>query len=1574
MNTNNMDIKQQNNNNSFYDKFIKPHETQTNLFCVLYNTKLLLGKPVEGKYSKKQYNVLYKRAYLFVMSLLRSYYYYRQDNVLQDYAERNLHLYLVIPSNRASDILKYSKPIYDVLHYYEISYTVLLDNQLDSFFDNIKNKKTKIKFDFVYLPQIKGAFDLNKRLLNYFDVNLEANKNRKDKKKNNIYYHFYDYSYETNFCLNDPFCQKCKLCHVFFDQHYKMELSRLKEDEELSYKPTYERYINRIKPQDYYNRFKDHNVDTNNKTTLIVNDYSFFPDAYKDTILHQDTLQGEYFLNTFNSITENRAHKSATFYLDKARLINTISATPKLFNLNTTYSINHGKNCGINVYFEVLKHKPKNILVFGPTSYKLFEKYIKKSFFDARGKSLLVKFFNTEFMLFPTISLNTIIKNRNFETVFNVDLFNFLVSSGMLFNTDYKKYFENLDKKYKNFDEKIIVRIRNLKQLSEHLSELTVFSEPFVALDIETNGLKGYSTDKHKNTITMFSITKVDPKTKQLKTYVIGYEHKDIMNQMDEKSFKLYKNNVRKLILNYLNSENIIKIFHNGTFDVSYIMNKLNISPNEIKVTRYFDTINILYLRMEEKLKGWQKLDNLAMLRSKLRTYYFYMHDYVDTLKNKLSELNSLINKFRKYDLTESQISCFLNINKTLINYYYIYRTKLDIENKNSLNDFLKYMITVFSANNYDDYYSLLGKNLDVLNHLRESGLDEVTIAKLLITTTFLNIDLLELDNYKDNLSVLYKNLINYINNFYNIDPELLNTFIPKRNLNSIIELINVYKEKNKIDTQNTTNIITLSNFHQNNFKYITFSFNDTLNEKVGYKSQMVHLFKDLFDLVSTKNNIVKIDEFDYSYINFDEQSFYAAGDTYATYEAFKLDYMNFLKRDSKSILKEYPIPLVLLNDILLPISVIQSQGIKIEPDDYEFMKINFKRSLEELLKNIYNHPDLKPYIEEFEAKYKEKFNIQSAEHLTHMFYDYLQVPDKYKTFTDKGNIQMNESAIKKIKGIDIEDESIQDKKKVEIAKYLAEKTLEYRTFSKLYSAYIQSYNKNDLIDTNYIVHPNYFTTGTVTGRMSSSEPNFQNIPKGDLPKEFQVKNIFVSRYLNSNKYFEDNDYKKPITGILLQADYSQMELRVLAMVSQDENLKNAFISGEDIHLATAKSITGMDYLSKDVDENTEITPEVKNLITKYKQYWGKEAENLTDKEILSKIAHDTEVIRKKAKTVNFGIVYGMTAAGLAERINVSLKEAEKFIEQYLNALPGVQNYIITKQTKAKEKGYVETIWNRKRNLLNAKVYLHDIEQIIKHYKDKLYSKNTPEEDKLFYNNIIYGLKQMYYVGTKSLRQSINAPIQGGASDFTFVSLICLNHAFLTLKELNIPVYNKETNQIEYIRPVLIGTVHDSIVIDIPVHTKHYIVHKVIKLVKTIMEDPLNYFINIFLPDVYKVAPDVNLTELKKELNSIRDLYLQVPLKSDVEVGYRWGILHEVKDVDVDTYDKLINVIGEYKSLKEIVESSKQENKEENKSILDEIEFTEEELDSNSSLDNNDFIQNKESSDQDEIVIDQFTL
>lgn len=303
-----------------------------------------------------------------------------------------------------------------------------------------------------------------------------------------------------------------------------------------------------------------------------------------------------------------------------------------------------------------------------------------------------------------------------------------------------------------------------------------------------------------------------------------------------------------------------------------------------------------------------------------------------------------------------------------------------------------------------------------------------------------------------------------------------------------------------------------------------------------------------------------------------------------------------------------------LLHEVEIPLSEVLSSmehiGFKVDFNGIHEYGIVLEKKINELVDSIYSYAS-------------EEFNINSPKQLGVILFEKLHLPVKKKTKTGYStNADVLESLID-------EHPIISD-------------ILEYRTIQKLKSTYCDGLLK--VVSADGRIHSTFRQTETRTGRLSSTEPNLQNIPvRKDIGKE--LRRFFIS---------EDG-------SVLIDADYSQIELRVLASIAEDENMINAFNNGDDIHSITASQVFNMPL--------DMVTP----------------------------------LMRSRAKAVNFGIVYGISAFSLSRDIGVSVYEAKQYISNYLEHYSGVKKYMDRIVEDAKSDGYVSTLFHRMRYLPELK-------------------------------------------------------------------------------------------------------------------------------------------------------------------------------------------------------------------------------------------------------------------------------
>jgi len=382
--------------------------------------------------------------------------------------------------------------------------------------------------------------------------------------------------------------------------------------------------------------------------------------------------------------------------------------------------------------------------------------------------------------------------------------------------------------------------------------------------------------------------------------------------------------------------------------------------------------------------------------------------------------------------------------------------------------------------------------------------------------------------------------------------------------------------------------------------------------------------------------------------------------DEYANYAAEKADLVLRLciyleqKLDAEGrlagVYKYYELPLV---EVL---QSIERSGVRIDKKVLEKQSKELAKKLNELEKAVYDIAG-------------EQFNLSSPKQLQGILYQKLKLPILKKTPT--GQPSTAEPVLHEL-----------------AEEYeLPQLVLEHRSLNKLKSTYTDKLPLEVNEETGRI-HSTFQQAVTATGRLSSTDPNLQNIPIRTSEGR-RVRQAFVS----------DSGYK------LLAADYSQVELRIMAHLSRDRGLLSAFSSDEDIHRATASDVFNIPL----------------------------EEVNLQQ--------------RRSAKAINFGLIYGMSAFGLAKQLNVSLSDAQHYVDRYFQKYPGVKTYMEETQSLADEKGYVETIFGRR-------LYLPDIRA----------------------GNAI--------VRKAAQRAAINAPMQGSAADIIKRAMIDIDH-WLALDELD---------------------------------------------------------------------------------------------------------------------------------------------------------------------------------------------
>lgn len=375
----------------------------------------------------------------------------------------------------------------------------------------------------------------------------------------------------------------------------------------------------------------------------------------------------------------------------------------------------------------------------------------------------------------------------------------------------------------------------------------------------------------------------------------------------------------------------------------------------------------------------------------------------------------------------------------------------------------------------------------------------------------------------------------------------------------------------------------------------------------------------------------------------------------------------------------------------------VELAGVNIDKDMLGDLSKDMESQMEKCTREIYDYAG-------------KEFNINSTQQLQEVLFDKLGLKPRRKT--------------SKKTGYSTDQQTLE-----ELAKEhpLPAILLEYRQLSKLKSTYIDSLplliNKKT-----GRVHTSFNQAVAATGRLSSSDPNLQNIPIRS-EQGAQIRKAFVPR---------NKDY------ILLSSDYSQVELRIVAHIANDEKMKEAFVGNEDIHSRTASEVYGVP-----IDE---ITPEM----------------------------------RRMAKTANFAVIYGVSAYGLSTQSAMSVAESKQFIETYFARYPGIKKYMDSTIEDAKDKGYVTTMFGRRR------------------YLPEITSRN-------------YAVRQF------AERMAINTPIQGTAADIIKIAMIEIFHKIKKMKSKMILqvhdelVFDVHKDELEEMKEIVRDRMENSVKLDVPI-------------------------------------------------------------------------------------------------------------------------------------------------------------
>ena len=419
----------------------------------------------------------------------------------------------------------------------------------------------------------------------------------------------------------------------------------------------------------------------------------------------------------------------------------------------------------------------------------------------------------------------------------------------------------------------------------------------------------------------------------------------------------------------------------------------------------------------------------------------------------------------------------------------------------------------------------------------------------------------------------------------------------------------------------------------------------------------------------------------------------YAAEDADITLQLKNVFEPELKKTGTRKLFDEIEMPLVPV------LAGMEAEGVNVDKDVLHDYSGQLEKEIREIKIDIYNQAGI-------------EFNISSPKQLGEVLFDRMKITSKPKLTKTKQYATGEDVLIKMINKHEI-----------------VQNILDYRSLTKLKSTYVDVLPKLVNPRTGRI-HTSYNQAVAATGRLSSNKPNLQNIPiRTERGRE--IRKAFVPR---NSQY------------ILLAADYSQIELRIIAEMSGDSGMMEAFKTGVDIHSATAAKVYNVN-----IDEVTKD-------------------------------------MRRNAKTVNYGIVYGISPFGLSERLNIPRNEAKEIIDQYFIKYPGIKDYMAQTKAFAREHGYVETIKKRRR-------YLRDINSA---------------------NAVVRGFAE---------RNAINAPIQGSAADLIKIAMIDIFqdfnkmdlHSKMILQVHDELVFDVYKEELDIIKPVIEERMKHAIKMSVPI-------------------------------------------------------------------------------------------------------------------------------------------------------------
>ena len=417
----------------------------------------------------------------------------------------------------------------------------------------------------------------------------------------------------------------------------------------------------------------------------------------------------------------------------------------------------------------------------------------------------------------------------------------------------------------------------------------------------------------------------------------------------------------------------------------------------------------------------------------------------------------------------------------------------------------------------------------------------------------------------------------------------------------------------------------------------------------------------------------------------------YAVEDADVTYQLKEIFQPRIINEGLSDLAADIEMPLISV------LAAVERNGVKLDLEDLKAITVNLREDIISLEKEIYELAGT-------------EFNISSPKQLGDILFVRLKLDENARVSKTRQFIT-NEEILQRLS-----------------SKHpIIDKVLEYRGLKKLLSTYVDALPL--LVDRKSgRIHTSFNQAVAATGRLSSNNPNLQNIPIRDA-RGREIRKAFV-----------------PAEGhIFLSADYSQIELRLMAHLSRDKSMTDDFLSGNDIHAATAAKIFGVE------------------------------------------IADVTREMRSRAKTANFGIIYGISSYGLSERLTIGRKEAKELIDGYFNSYPGVKAYMDESIKKARDVGYVTTMFGRRR-------YLPDI-----HSRNQVVRGNAE-------------------------RNAINAPIQGSAADIIKIAMVRIHEkmksenykSLMVLQVHDELIFEVEMPELEKVKELVMHEMSNAVKLDVP--------------------------------------------------------------------------------------------------------------------------------------------------------------